>query len=624
MNTRGGDEPKIDPALASAIVQPSSPGFGVMRACAVAAVLVALCFLGCPAGAAEPAKPHAHAQRIEWSRSDKDAFARARAEHRFVLLYLEAVWCHWCHVMDEKSYGNKAIQDEIAAHYVPLRIDQDLRPDLANRYRDYGWPATVVFAADGAEIVKRQGFIEPERFLRLLKAIEADPSPEAAAYADQAAPAPRASALDAVTRAELLKRHRDTHDAQLGGLIIAQKYLDRDSVEHELTLAASGDKDAATMATRTLDAARALFDPAWGGVYQYSTFSDWKHPHFEKLATVQAQYLRIYALAWATLGRDSDRTAVDEIRRYLDTFLKDAGGAFRVSQDADLKPGEHADGYFALDDAQRRKQGVPRVDPHLYTLPNGQLIEALATWAEYGGDSAALSDALGAAQWVLANRALPGSGFRHDERDAAGPYLSDSLAMGRAFLALYRTTADRAWLTRAAGAADFIAANFSDRGGGFASARSSAPIGALPQLDENISLARFANLLAHYTGNAGHKALAETAMRYLAEPRIALSEITEPGILLADDELHADPLHLTVMGAKSDPAAKLLFSTLQHLPPWYKRIEWWDKTDLPNADVSYPSPKRAAAFVCTENRCSLPIFAADEIAEFVKNSRAAN
>ena len=32
--------------------------------------------------------------------------------------------------------------------------------------------------------------------------------------------------------------------------------------------------------------------------------------------------------------------------------------------------------------------------------------------------------------------------------------------MGRAFLALYRATADRAWLAKASAAADFIAANF--------------------------------------------------------------------------------------------------------------------------------------------------------------------
>ncbi|HEX6832574.1 MAG TPA: DUF255 domain-containing protein [Rudaea sp.] len=572
---------------------------------------------------APPAR--AHDDAIGWLRSDTDAFARAREQHRFVILYLEAVWCHWCHVMDEKTYGDAAVQAEIAAHYVPLRIDQDLRPDLSSRYRDYGWPATVIFAADGSEIAKRQGFVEPQRFLKLLQAIENDPSPETSEPAADATPEPHASALDAMTRSILTKRHRDTFDRELGGLTLGQKFLDRDSVEYELVLANAGDADAAAMARKTLDAARALFDPAWGGVYQYSTYGDWKHPHYEKLATVQAQYLRIYALAFATSGLARDREAVLAIRRYLDAFLKSPDGAFYVSQDADLKPGEHATDYFDLDDGARRACGVPRVDRHVYALQNGQIIEALATWYEFSGDDSALSEATKAAAWIGAHRALSGGGFRHDETDAAGPYLGDTLAMGRAYLALYRATADRAWLQRASEAAAFIAANFAVKPAGYVSARSTGPIAAMPQIEENISLARFANLLAHYTGKTEHRAIAESALRWLADPHIALSEITEPGILLADDELHADPLHLTVLATKGDADARVLFSTVQHLPPWYKRVEWWDKRegDLPNADVSYPAPKHAAAFVCTENRCSLPIFKADQIREFVRSSTPA-
>ena len=568
--------------------------------------------------------PRADSGVIAWLRSDTEAFAQARAQHRFVLLYLEAVWCHWCHVMDEKTYGDEAIRAEIAAHYVPLRIDQDLRPDLANRYKDYGWPATVVFAADGSEIVKRQGFVEPQRFLKLLTAIEADPTPESAESADTIAAAPHASALDAGTREKLIKRYHDTYDAKLGGLTTGQKYLDRDSVEYAIARSLDGDTGEAAMAQKTLGAARALFDPVWGGVYQYSTYGDWQHPHYEKLATVQAQYLRIYALASAAFGRAQDAQAVREIRRYLDAFLKSPDGAFYTSQDADLKPGEHSSGYFTLNDAQRRVQGVPRIDQHIYSLQNGQIIEALATWGELGGDAEALTEARRAADWIIANRALPGGGFRHDEHAAAGPYLGDTVAMGRAFLALYRATADRVWVARAGAAADFIAANFARAQGGYVSARTSGPIAAVPRSDENISLARFANLLARYTGKPEHRALAESAMRYLADPHIALAEITEPGILLADDELHADPLHLTVMGAKSDPAAAALYATVQHLPQWYKRVEWWDKAEgpLPNPDVSYPSPKRAAAFVCTENRCSLPIYDPVKITEFLQSSRA--
>jgi uncharacterized protein YyaL (SSP411 family) len=197
--------------------------------------------------------------------------------------------------------------------------------------------------------------------------------------------------------------------------------------------------------------------------------------------------------------------------------------------------------------------------------------------------------------------------------------------MGRAFLALYRATADRVWLTRSGAALDFIAAHFKTAQG-FAGAKSSGPIAATVPTDENISLARFANLLSRYTGEAKHKDVATTALAYVAQPRIALATITEPGVLLADDEAAGDPLHLTVIGARSDADAKALFASVQRLSGAYKRVEWWDKSQgpLPNADVNYPTPKRAAAFVCTENRCSLPIYKPEEIAGFVADSAKAS
>lgn len=556
--------------------------------------------------------------RFNWLRSDVAAFEQARAEHRLVLLYLEAVWCHWCHVMDEKTYGDAEVTDEIARHYVPLRIDQDARPDLSTRYRDYGWPATILFAADGTELVKRQGYIPAEDFLATLKSTAADPTPQTAppTRANSSGPA---GALTKETRAELLRRYDTTFDSEQGGLTTAQKFLDRDSVEYALIAAANGDENEAGKAKKTLDAARNLMDPVWGGVYQYSTRGDWNHPHYEKLALVQASYLRMYALAWAQWHRPADRNAVERIRQYVNTFLRDPAGAIYTSQDADVVPGEHAENYFALNDAQRRHRGIPRIDQHLYTLQNGQWIEALATWSEVSGDSKALADARAAAQWVLAHRTLPSGGFRHDEKDAAGPYLGDTLAMGRAFLALYRVTAERTWLVRADEAADFIDHHFKDSGAGFVSARTNGPIAAVPHVEENISLARFANLLARYSGKPRHRAIAEYAEHYLSQPAVALATITEPGVLLVADELAQEPLHLTVVGAKDAPEAAKLFDAVQRLPGWYKRVEWWDRKEgpLPNADVPYPPVKRPAAFVCTENRCSLPIFDPAQIADFL-------
>ena len=62
--------------------------------------------------------------------------------------------------------------------------------------------------------------------------------------------------------------------------------------------------------------------------------------------------------------------------------------AFYVSQDADSVEGQHsrAAGYFALDDAGRRKLGIPRVDKHEYARETGWgILGLLAYYTQYPG-----------------------------------------------------------------------------------------------------------------------------------------------------------------------------------------------------------------------------------------------
>ena len=148
--------------------------------------------------------------------------------------------------------------------------------------------------------------------------------------------------------------------------------------------------------------------------------------------------------------------------------------------------------------------------------------------------------------------------------------------------------------------------------------RAGAVLEPRPQVDENIAVARFANLLAHHTGDARYRAQAEHAMRLLATGPIALARRTEPGILLIARELAEDPAHLTVVGAKSDPAAQALYRAARARPGVYRRLDWWDAAEgpLPNPDVRYPQFDRAAVFVCADRTCSLPLFSAAELARF--------
>jgi len=115
--------------------------------------------------------------KIDWQPWSDTVFAQAKKEGRFVLLNLGAVWCHWCHVMDEVTYRDPKVIELIRSHYVAVSVDGDSRPDLANRYEDYGWPATIVFGADRGEIVKRRGYIPPRPMASMLQAIIDDPTP---------------------------------------------------------------------------------------------------------------------------------------------------------------------------------------------------------------------------------------------------------------------------------------------------------------------------------------------------------------------------------------------------------------------------------------------------------------
>jgi uncharacterized protein YyaL (SSP411 family) len=552
------------------------------------------------------------ADQPAWQNWTDGTFARAQAEHRFVLLDLQAVWCHWCHVMEQTTYADRKVDDIIAGHYVAVRVDQDANPDLSNRYGEWGWPATIVFGPDGTEIVKLRGYVPPERMASILDAIvkDASPGPSVARIVDVK---PSGSAfLPASQRENLIKTLDAAYDTKHGSWGTANKYIDADSMDFTLTKVEKGDAAATAKAKQTFNAALALIDPVWGGVYQYSEAVDWKSPHFEKIISFQAQYLRQYALAYAFFKDPKYLEAATSIERYLTTFLRDDGGGFYVSQDADLN--DHVDGhaYYALADAERRKLGIPPIDRHIYARESGWAISGLAAYANATGDHASLEMAEQAARWISANRGVTGGGFRHGENDRGGPFLGDTVAMGQAFIDLYAASGDRGWLDGARQASGFIAATFKDAGGGFLTAKTSeARIGVLAKpaklIDEQIQVVRFTNLLNRYTGDPADRALAEHGMRYLAGAAMSIQRPL-PGILLADQEVAVEPTHVTVVGHKDDPKARLLYAAARALPAVYKRLDWWDKRQgpLPNNDVEYPEMDEAAAFACSDHLCSYP------------------
>ena len=528
-----------------------------------------------------------------------------------MLLDLEAIWCHWCHVMAETTYQTPQVVRLIGDKYIAVRVDQDSRPDLSNRYEDYGWPATVVFAPDGKEIVKERGYIEPQAMVKMLAGIIKDPRPRI--EPESKVIYVKDPLLPATMKDALFKRYVQRYDFDKGSWGTNFKLLDWDGVEYAIVRARSGDAQAERMARQTLDAQLNLLDPSWGGVYQYSVDGDWKEPHFEKIMQMQAENLRIYALGYAQWKDPKYLKAAEEIDRFLTAFLLSPDGAFYTSQDADVIQGKHSAEYFKLSDSERRKRGVPRVDKHIYARENGWAVRALAVMYGVTGDQKYLKQATSAVTSIMKTRGLANGGYKHSDHDAAGPYMGDSLAMGQAFLEMYAVTGAREWLRSAEGATKYVAATFKGPIGFNTAAKGTDPsYRPKPQRDENVAMARLANSLFHYTGNAEYREIALQAMRYVVASR---DEHPAAGTLLADFELTTDPTHMTIVGHKDLSESRELFRAATSYPATYRRVEWWDVREgkLPNPDVEYPEMKKPAAFVCTNHACSAPIYKAADL-----------
>jgi uncharacterized protein YyaL (SSP411 family) len=568
---------------------------------------------------------HAEAPALPWQKWDPALFDRAAREHKYILLHMAAVWCHWCHVMESTTYRDPDVQRMILDKFIPVRVDQDADPELSYRYEQWGWPATIMLDKDGNEILKRQGYLPPELFKKLLVAVIEDPSALPAVTLGVPVDA-NAVALSAERRAGIEALMLKGYDREHGGFGTVQHFIQADTLEWALERSRTLKRNTDTptwhdVATKTLGGARHIIDPVWGGMFQYSDKPDWSSPHYEKLLNIQRDAMRSYVLAFE-IGRDpKDLGAASEIGRWLMDFMRSDSGAFYTSQDADAA-GLHGHDFYAKSDAERHAVPQPPIDRHSYARENGWAVASLAELYDATGEKALLDAAQKAFDWTLANRRAPNGNLGHARAADDDTHLGDTLAIAEAAMALYRATAERRYLATAVELGRAIARDHKDPVGGYwvrAPEPGAKGVLAKPvkQIDENVAATRFFNLLARNTGQVEFRADAEHGMRYLIS--LAEDDLIVPGALLADRELGREPAHVTIVGRKDDPAAQALYAAARQYPTRYLRIEWFDRHDgpLPAADVDYPDMDEAAAFACANGACSTPVFTPAEVRQIV-------
>jgi uncharacterized protein YyaL (SSP411 family) len=404
------------------------------------------------------------AAEINWRPWSPSAFEEAKLTSRPILLSISAVWCHWCHVMDETTYSHAGIIDLINREYVPVRVDNDVRPDINQRYNMGGWPSTAFLTASG-DILTGATYLPPDQMADALTKIATyyrTNQPEIATRVLEArkrsgsAVARSAASLDQGLVDSVLEAVTAAYDPEYGGFGSAPKFPQTDAILLLLEQSVlRSDPKLRQMAVHTLEqmAGGGTYDHVEGGFFRYSTTQDWSVPHFEKILEDHAGLVSSLSLA----GMEA---VLDTTTGYLDRVLREPKtGLYGGSQDAD----EH---YYSMDAEERAQRPAPYVDRRVYTSWNSALAIAYLDAATRLNRPALRENAARLLERLFRNSYRRGEGMTHAE--GVGGQLADQVWSLWAALRAHQAGLGDRWMPAALDLAGHIDEQYGDPNlGGF-------------------------------------------------------------------------------------------------------------------------------------------------------------
>ncbi len=111
----------------------------------------------------------ASAQEIDWRTDYRKARQEAAEKNRPLMLDVGTEQCYWCKQLDQRTFRDPAIIAFLNERFIPLRVNAQVSPELAQALRIQSYP-TIVFAnAEGKILGYQEGFVEAPRLKELLE-----------------------------------------------------------------------------------------------------------------------------------------------------------------------------------------------------------------------------------------------------------------------------------------------------------------------------------------------------------------------------------------------------------------------------------------------------------------------
>ena len=569
---------------------------------------------------------------IQWLPWGKPAFDRAQQQDKPVLLYISAVWCYWCHVMEETTFADRDVVGFINDNFVPVLVDNDHRPDVNARYNVGGWPTTAFLTPHGGYIAGAT-YLPPDQLLAMLLEVRRAYGEDKPGLYDQAAQLQR-QRQDYVNQVaggqELTHRQVDriarrmtgAYDARCGGFGEEPKFPSAPILQFLLhLLRTTGEEFYRAMLLKTLDriAAGELYDSVDGGFFRYCTQADWTEAQHEKMLEDNINLARVFLDAGLLMGQPKYRRIAAQTIDYLLTVLYDeTAGGFRGSQ------GAHSD-YFGRPREVRRVQTPPAPDPFCYTGWTCQAVSLLleAAWKlprpELTGLALrvldGISDKMSSGHLV---HAFDRSGAPSPQLAADGDLLCDWAALLNALVDAHNCCPQRPdYLQRAVATAAELDRRFYDHGkAGYCDIElDPEAVGYLRErekpLQDNVLAAQALLKLYQATQDAQYQSQAENILSAFVEANRDYGEHAASYAATVDLFLHP-PIEITIEGPQDGADTLALVKAAARL-------------DYPNLVIKpaispgtgEPGSGPAQAHVCLDTICFPPVSRPEALADSV-------
>ncbi|HLP94172.1 MAG TPA: thioredoxin domain-containing protein [Saprospiraceae bacterium] len=341
---------------------------------------------------------HAH-NPVDWYAWKPEAFERAIAEQKPILVSIGYSTCHWCHVMERESFENAEVAAFMNEHYINIKVDREERPDVDAVYMEAcqiltgggGWPLNCFLTPDGKPFYAGTyyppvpAFNRPSwmQLLQHLANIWATQRETALNQADRLLSnirrndgvfirPPEPGALVAADPNQLFLRIRDQFDQAEGGFGGAPKFPATMAIQWLMHWSYfSGHPEAMEHALFSLEkmARGGIYDQIGGGFARYATDREWLIPHFEKMLYDNALLVTVLSEAHKyNAGHLPEGTAtqwsaiIEQTLEYVEREMTSPEGGFYSAQDADS---EGVEGKFYVWDKAEIEE-ILAIDAELY------------------------------------------------------------------------------------------------------------------------------------------------------------------------------------------------------------------------------------------------------------------